>query len=162
MPSSTALRRRVPGALYPPAARSRAGSLTKKRPLPFPPLRQGEGIEKAPRTFAYGRTGALRLFASESVLCNYRGESETRAKAALADYDVIVIGAGNAALAASVSARGAGADHVLVLEKASEQDRGGNTHFSGGLFRFAFDRPHELLALVAQVRRNPRCLHGIR
>src|SRR5260370_8343010 len=116
MPSSTALRRRVPGALYPPAARSRAGSLTKKRPLPFPLLRQGEGIEKAPRTFAYGRNGALRLFASESVLCNYRGESETGAKTALSDSDVTVIAAGHAALAATVSARRASTDPVPYLQ----------------------------------------------
>jgi tricarballylate dehydrogenase len=94
-------------------------------------------------------------------LCNYRVEPETRAETALADYDVIVIGAGNAALAASVSARGAGADHVLVLEKASEQDRGGNTHFSGGLFRFAFDRPDDLLRLVPKAREVPGFIEGI-
>ena len=79
----------------------------------------------------------------------------------MADYDVIVIGAGNAALAAGVSARGAGADHVLVLEKASEQDRGGNTHFSGGLFRFAFDRPDDLLRLVPKAREVPGFIEGI-
>ncbi|MBV8054514.1 MAG: FAD-binding protein, partial [Deltaproteobacteria bacterium] len=38
----------------------------------------------------------------------------------MADYDVIVVGAGNAALAASVSARNSGAERVLVLEKASQ------------------------------------------
>ena len=53
----------------------------------------------------------------------------------MADYDVIVVGAGNAALAASVSARKAGAERVLVLEKAPEEMRGGNTHYSGGLLR---------------------------
>ncbi len=37
------------------------------------------------------------------------------------DYDVIIVGAGNAALAASVSARESGADRVLVLEKAGEE-----------------------------------------
>ncbi|MBI2586871.1 MAG: FAD-binding protein, partial [Rhodospirillales bacterium] len=36
----------------------------------------------------------------------------------MAEYDVIVVGAGNAALAASVSARENGAAKVLVLEKA--------------------------------------------
>ena len=77
----------------------------------------------------------------------------------MAEYDVIVIGAGNAALAASVSARGAGAERVLVLEKAPEQDRGGNTHYSGGLFRFAFNRPDDLLRLVPQGARRRR-LHA--
>jgi succinate dehydrogenase/fumarate reductase flavoprotein subunit len=54
--------------------------------------------------------------------------------------DVIVVGAGNAALAAAVSAREQGAGRIVVLEKAPPELRGGNTHYSGGLFRFAFDR----------------------
>src|SRR5215831_17937135 len=49
------------------------------------------------------------------------------------DYDVIVVGAGNAALAASVSAREHGAEKVLVLGKAPLEMRGGNTYWSGGL-----------------------------
>ncbi|MBI4540825.1 MAG: FAD-dependent tricarballylate dehydrogenase TcuA [Gemmatimonadetes bacterium] len=64
------------------------------------------------------------------------------------DYDVIVVGAGNAALAASVSAREAGAKRVLVLEKAPQEQRGGNTHFSGGLLRFAFGDVRDLQRLV--------------
>ena len=79
----------------------------------------------------------------------------------MAQYDVIVIGAGNAALAASVSARGAGAERVLVLEKAPEHDRGGNTHFSGGLFRFAFNRPDDLLRLVPKAREVEGFMEGI-
>lgn len=79
----------------------------------------------------------------------------------MADYDVIVIGAGNAALAASVSAKTAGAPRVLVLEKAPEQDRGGNTHFSGGLFRFAFNRPDDLIRLVPKAREVPGFIEGV-
>ncbi len=79
----------------------------------------------------------------------------------MADYDVIVIGAGNAALAASVSARGAGAERVLVLEKAPEQDRGGNTHYSGALFRFAFNHPDDLLRLVPKAHEAPGFMEGI-
>jgi tricarballylate dehydrogenase len=52
--------------------------------------------------------------------------------------DVIVVGAGNAALAAALSAREQGCD-VLVLEKAPRAERGGNSAFTGGLFRFPFD-----------------------
>src|SRR5579862_6904549 len=52
--------------------------------------------------------------------------------------DVIVIGAGNAALAAALSAREQGRG-VLVLEKAPRAERGGNSAFTGGLFRFPFD-----------------------
>jgi tricarballylate dehydrogenase len=49
------------------------------------------------------------------------------------DYDVVVVGAGNAALAAANSAKEAGAKKVLVLEKANRKERGGNTFF----FRWA-------------------------
>lgn len=64
------------------------------------------------------------------------------------EYDVIVVGAGNAALAASVSAKENGAERVLVLEKAPREMRGGNTHWSGGVLRFAFDDPREIGPLV--------------
>ena len=67
----------------------------------------------------------------------------------MSDYDVIVVGAGNAALAAANSARQDGAGRVLVLEKAPEEDRGGNTHFSGGLLRIAFNSGEDLRPLIA-------------
>ena len=63
-------------------------------------------------------------------------------------YDVIVVGAGNAALAAAVSARENGAERVVVLEKAPREMRGGNTHWSGGVLRFAFDDPREIGVLL--------------
>jgi tricarballylate dehydrogenase len=79
----------------------------------------------------------------------------------MADYDVIVVGAGNAALAASVSARNAGAARVLVLEKASEELRGGNTHYSGGLLRIAFDNVEEILRLVPKARELEGFVEGV-
>jgi tricarballylate dehydrogenase len=66
-------------------------------------------------------------------------------------YDVIVVGAGNAALAAAVSAKENGAEKVVVLEKAPREMRGGNTHWSGGVLRFAFDDPREIGALLPGV-----------
>ncbi|MBT4491516.1 MAG: FAD-dependent tricarballylate dehydrogenase TcuA, partial [Rhodospirillaceae bacterium] len=66
----------------------------------------------------------------------------------MSDFDVIVVGAGNAALAAANSAREQGAQRVLVLEKAPEKDRGGNTHYSGGLLRIAFNTGEDLRPLV--------------
>lgn len=51
------------------------------------------------------------------------------------EFDVVVVGAGNAALCAAISAAESGAK-VLVLEKASEEERGGNSLFTAGGFRF--------------------------
>ncbi len=64
-------------------------------------------------------------------------------------YDVIVVGAGNAALTAALSAREAGA-RVLVLEKAPKSERGGNSRFSGGLFRFAYNSIDEVKDLLPE------------
>ena len=51
-------------------------------------------------------------------------------------YDVLIVGAGNAALCAAIAAREHGA-RTLVLEKAPEYFRGGNTYFTGGIIRCA-------------------------
>ena len=60
---------------------------------------------------------------------------------------VVVVGAGNAALTAALAAREKGAD-VLVVEKAPFKERGGNSRFSGGLFRFAYEGSGDLRPLM--------------
>jgi len=67
------------------------------------------------------------------------------------EYDVIVVGGGNAACAAAVSARENGAKKVLLLEKAPKGQRGGNTHFSGAIFRFVFNHADEIDRFVPNV-----------
>src|SRR4030095_17138070 len=69
-------------------------------------------------------------------------------------YDVIVVGAGNAALAAAVAAREQGAARVLALEKAPRTLRVGTTHYSAGILRTASDRPDDLRALVPDAERE--------
>jgi tricarballylate dehydrogenase len=49
--------------------------------------------------------------------------------------DVVVVGGGNAALCAALAAREAGAG-VVLLEKAPRHERGGNSFFTAGGFRF--------------------------
>lgn len=63
--------------------------------------------------------------------------------------DVIVVGAGNAALVAALAAKDAGAD-VLVLEAAPEAERGGNSRFSGGIFRCVHDGLESLVPVITE------------
>ena len=62
-------------------------------------------------------------------------------------FDVIVVGAGNAALCAALSAREAGAS-VVVLEKAPPSSQGGNCPYTGGGFRFTHDGLDDLRSLL--------------
>src|SRR5919108_291957 len=61
--------------------------------------------------------------------------------------DVVVVGAGNAALCAALAAADHGAS-VLVLERAPRAERSGNTHFTAGAFRVAYDGVDQLRALM--------------
>lgn len=61
--------------------------------------------------------------------------------------DVIVVGAGNAALCAALSASEHGAS-VLVLERAPPDQVGGNSAYSGGAFRVRYDGLDDLLKIV--------------
>lgn len=55
----------------------------------------------------------------------------------MAKYDVVIVGAGNAALCAAISAKEQGSS-VLVLEKGPIEKRGGNSFFTDGAIRVAY------------------------
>jgi tricarballylate dehydrogenase len=58
-------------------------------------------------------------------------------------------------LSAALSALEQGAS-VLVLEKAPEYLRGGNSYFTGGLFRFGYDGVDDLMALMPDLSPDER------
>jgi len=62
-------------------------------------------------------------------------------------YDVIVVGGGNAALCAALSAREF-SDKVLVLERAPEDEAGGNSRFTAGLLRVVYEGVDDLRRLM--------------
>jgi tricarballylate dehydrogenase len=62
-------------------------------------------------------------------------------------YDLIIVGAGNAALCAAIAALEKGC-RVLALEKAPEYFRGGNTYFTGGIIRCAYNGIEDIKKLI--------------
>ena len=59
----------------------------------------------------------------------------------------MVVGAGNAALTAALAAREQGAK-VLVLERAPFDERGGNSRYTAGAIRFAYEGLDDLLKVM--------------
>ena len=68
----------------------------------------------------------------------------------LETVDVVVVGTGNAASCAALAAKEAGAA-VLMVDAASEDDRGGNTSYAGGQMRVAFDGVEDLNRVIADL-----------
>ena len=66
------------------------------------------------------------------------------------DWDVVVIGAGNAAGCAALAAREHGAS-VVMLECAPEDEAGGNTRFTAGAMRVVYDGVDDLRALIPEL-----------
>jgi tricarballylate dehydrogenase len=76
------------------------------------------------------------------LLCRQEGEVTV-----VQIYDVIVVGAGNAAFSAALAAREQ-VERVLVLEKAPQAWVGGNSYFTAGAFRMTFESLEELRPIL--------------
>lgn len=78
-----------------------------------------------------------------------RFESRDGEKTSMLDTatDVVVVGGGNAGLCAALSARDTGAN-VIVLETATKSDRGGNSAYTAGAMRVAYDGVDDLKELM--------------
>lgn len=77
------------------------------------------------------------------------------------NFDVIVIGSGNAALCAGISALENGAK-VLIVEKGDEKEWGGNSRYTAGAMRFAFESFEDLKPLIRDLsdERLPNTVFG--
>ena len=71
--------------------------------------------------------------------------------------DVIVVGGGNAGLSAAMAAQDGGAQ-ALLLEKAPKELRGGNSYFTGGLFRFAFQGIDDIASVIHDLNEGERAM----
>ena len=66
----------------------------------------------------------------------------------MARKKVIVVGSGNAALCAGIAALEEGAD-TLILERATAEEAGGNSRYTAGAMRFAYQNDVDLLPLLS-------------
>src|SRR3954467_4209676 len=65
----------------------------------------------------------------------------------MSDYDVVVVGAGNAAFCAALAAQEQGAKGVM-LEGAPEDESGGNSRFTAGSIRVVYNGVDDIKTLV--------------
>ncbi|MFD0467971.1 FAD-dependent oxidoreductase [Nonomuraea thailandensis] len=71
----------------------------------------------------------------------------------MTSYDVIVVGGGNAGFSAAHAARERGA-RVLLLEKGTAGEAGGNSYYTAGAFRFPCSGLDELRPLIEEDPRH--------
>lgn len=67
------------------------------------------------------------------------------------EYDIIVVGSGNAGFSAALSAREYGAQRVLLVDKCPPDWAGGNSYFTAGAYRTVFHGLEDVLELVHNV-----------
>ncbi|NQU72617.1 MAG: FAD-dependent oxidoreductase, partial [Rhodospirillales bacterium] len=63
------------------------------------------------------------------------------------EYDIVVVGAGNAAMCAALAARESGKS-VLVLERANQDEANGNSRFTAGAMRIVYNGEEDLRKLM--------------
>ena len=66
---------------------------------------------------------------------------------AISEADVIVVGGGNAAFCAALAAQEQGAS-VTMLEAAPEEESGGNSRFTAGSIRVAYNGVEDIKTLI--------------
>ncbi len=66
---------------------------------------------------------------------------------------IIVVGAGNAALCAALSAHENGAE-VSVIERAPEEEKGGNSRFTAGAMRFVYEGTDDLKRIMPELTQD--------
>ncbi|KAL7901867.1 FAD binding domain-containing protein [Trichoderma sp. TUCIM 5745] len=64
------------------------------------------------------------------------------------DYDVLVVGGGNAGLVAALSAAEVPGTKIAILEAAPRTERGGNSRFAGAIFRVAHGGQSDIFPLI--------------
>lgn len=69
------------------------------------------------------------------------------------EHDIIIVGGGNAAFCAALAAEETGA-RILLLERAPEDENGGNSRFTAGAIRFAYRDVNDLLEIVPDLSRE--------
>ena len=81
-------------------------------------------------------------------------------KSYMEKYDVVVVGSGNAALCAALSARDNGAKKVLIIEKASKKEAGGNSRYTNGSYRFAYNNFSDLKKIIPKLKQSKKIDYG--
>ena len=81
-------------------------------------------------------------------------------KSYMEKYDIVVVGSGNAALCAALSARDNGAKKVLIIEKASKKEAGGNSRYTNGSYRFAYKNFSDLKKIIPKLKQSKKIDYG--
>src|SRR5262249_58868305 len=95
-----------------------------------------------------GTQGQAHRLTTGSPLVRGRTErGSTRGGGTMSDYDVIVVGGGNAAFCAALAAQEVGAK-VVMLEAAPEEVASVNSRFTAGSIRVVYNGVEDIKTLI--------------